>query len=93
MKAMQTDLFGDGRELHNMQCLVVVRGTLVDVDNHGRFSLSTEKALEKLCEFALSERNAATLCPAKKVIRGDSEAPMPLNNINAPLRRQFLVPI
>ena len=61
MKALQTDLFGNSRELHNMQCLVIVGGTLVDVDNHGRFSLSTEKALEELCEFALSERNAAIL--------------------------------
>lgn len=58
-----TDLFGSSREFHNMERLVIGGGTLVDIDNQGSSSLSTENSLEELGEFALSERNVAVFHP------------------------------
>lgn len=56
-----THLFGNGREFHNVKRLIVGRGALIDVDDHGCSSLAAEESLEELCEFALSERNVAAL--------------------------------
>lgn len=56
-----THLFGNGREFHNVKRLIVGRGALINVDDHGCSSLAAEESLEELCEFALSERNVAAL--------------------------------
>ena len=46
---------GDGREFEDVERLGVHGGTLVDVDNHAGFPSTREKALEVVCELALSE--------------------------------------
>lgn len=56
-----THLFGDGRELHDVEGLVIGGGALVDVDDHRRFAFAAEKSLEELGELALSEGDAVVL--------------------------------
>lgn len=56
------NLFGNGGELHNVERLIIGGRTLVNVDDHRRFSSAAEKGLEELGEFAFSERNTAIFC-------------------------------
>lgn len=59
--AAAANLLGDGRELHDVQRLVVGGGALVDVDNHGRSAAATEDGLEEFGQLALSEWYVAAL--------------------------------
>lgn len=61
LHVLKTNLFGNSREFHHMERLVIGRRTLVDVDDHRRFSFAAENSLEELREFTLSERNVAVL--------------------------------
>lgn len=45
---MYPDLFGNSREFHNMESLIVGGSTLVNVHDHGRSSFATEHGLEEL---------------------------------------------
>lgn len=62
-EASSADLFGYSRELHDMEGLVVGGSTLVDVDDHGRFSSAAEESLEELGQLALSEGDVGALHP------------------------------
>lgn len=57
----QTYLFGDSRELHDMERLIIRRSTLASVDDHWSSSFAAENSLEELGQFALSKRDASAL--------------------------------
>lgn len=57
----QTNLFGNSREFHNMESLIISGSTLVNVDDHWCSSFAAENRLEELGELTLSERNVAAL--------------------------------
>lgn len=50
-------LLGQGRELENVERLVKAGRVLVDVDNHRDPTSSTEKELQEVGQFGLSERD------------------------------------
>lgn len=53
------NLFGDGREFHDVQRLVIGGCTLVNVDDHRGSSFAAEKSLKEFGELAFSERDVA----------------------------------
>lgn len=49
------NLLSHSREFEDIQGFIIYWGTLVYVDDHAGFSTATEKTLQIMCEFALSE--------------------------------------